>query len=505
MSRGKRTILFIVCILLFLLSAPLVVFYYQGYRFDFGERKITQTGAFYFSVIPRNAKIYLDGQLKKKTDFIFGSAFIENLLPKDYRVQIIKEGYFVWEKTLKIKKQQVTEAKNVVLFPDRIELSTIDDGIKHFYISPDEKNIVFEKTNPVDKSLTSNEADKTDWTLELYNARIKAKAILIKSDDFSKQTSGTPTPFETAKQPISYRLIFSLDSRNILLIVEQEKILRYSLIGLDSAIFFNNTGKNQTSIIDIQDLLANVFPANAVNVSFNPENSREVFFSINKTLFEMDLLKKDISTPLVNNIVDYQVFNKSIYYLDESGFVFMTNPSFNIAEKVNQIPFPLKPELIYQLHILPNYLFIQEGKRLYIFNPESKQFEKFFDDLVGIKLSPDFKKAVLYSTSEIWVLFLEEKTDQPEKKAGEMTFLTRFSEPIKNLFWLGSGYLIFSSNSKIKISEIDERDHLNIIDLAFIDNDYPLKLEDPQWFWNQNEKKIFLLQTEKFYSSEALQ
>jgi len=82
MTKKTRTILFLICLFLFLLIAPSAIFYSQGYRFDFDSKKITQTGGLFLKVFPKSAEIYLDGKLKKKTDFFFGSILIENLLPK---------------------------------------------------------------------------------------------------------------------------------------------------------------------------------------------------------------------------------------------------------------------------------------------------------------------------------------------------------------------------------------------------------------------------------------
>ena len=103
MTKKSRTILFLICLILFLIIAPLAIFYSQGYRFDFETKKITQTGGLFLKVIPKQVEVFVDGKLTKKTDFFFGSALIENLLPKKYRVSVKKEGYLPWEKNLEIR------------------------------------------------------------------------------------------------------------------------------------------------------------------------------------------------------------------------------------------------------------------------------------------------------------------------------------------------------------------------------------------------------------------
>ena len=86
MTERTRTILFLICLFLFLLIAPVTIFYSQGYRFDIDSKKITQTGGLFLKIEPKQVEIYINGKLKKKTDFFFGSALIENLLPRKYKI-----------------------------------------------------------------------------------------------------------------------------------------------------------------------------------------------------------------------------------------------------------------------------------------------------------------------------------------------------------------------------------------------------------------------------------
>ena len=152
MSKKARTILFIICVCLFFATAPAVILYSQGFRFDFEGKKIVQTGALYFKVSPRSAEVYLNNKLKTKTSMITGSVLIETLMPKTYQVKIKKEGYYPWQKNLEIKEAQVTEAKNIVLIPKNSdftlsnqkaeEISEIVSEIAVTATSSDEKKVI---------------------------------------------------------------------------------------------------------------------------------------------------------------------------------------------------------------------------------------------------------------------------------------------------------------------------------------------------------------------------
>jgi len=124
MTKKTRTILFAICVFLFALTAPTVIFYSQGYRFDFATKKIVQTGGLYFKIAPRSAQVYLNGEFKDTTSVFTNSSLVENLLPKTYAVEIRKDGYYSWQKTLEVKEKQVTEAKNITLIPQNINFAT---------------------------------------------------------------------------------------------------------------------------------------------------------------------------------------------------------------------------------------------------------------------------------------------------------------------------------------------------------------------------------------------
>jgi len=289
MQQRTRKILFLICFCLFLSITPIAVFYSQGYRIDWETKKISLTGGLFLKIWPKQANIYLDSKFKKKTDFFFGSALIENLLPKKHKVLVKKEGFYPWEKTLEIKEKTVTTAENIILIPQKPNFTISTQDAEGFWFSPEEK-----------------------------------------------------------EEPLA----------------------------------------------------------------------------------------------------------------------------------------------------LENFIFLKEGKALCLFNESSGVFEKFFEPIKDFKLSPDSKKLVYFSDYEIWILFLKEVKNPSSRRAGEKLFLLRLSEKIRDVSWLNSDYLIFTVSNKIKVSEIDTRDRINIVDLA--------EFENPEIFFNEKDKKLYILSNGNLYQSQAL-
>ncbi|MFH1841517.1 MAG: hypothetical protein ABH800_02030 [Candidatus Nealsonbacteria bacterium] len=140
MTKRKRTALFIFFVFLFFLIAPSIVLYSQGYRFDAEKKYIVQTGAFYIKALPRGNEVFLNDKFEKKSSVITGSIMTENLIPKTYKVEVKKAEYYSWQKNLEIIEKQVTEAKNIILFPENpgFTTSTDKEGFKELVLKTEE-------------------------------------------------------------------------------------------------------------------------------------------------------------------------------------------------------------------------------------------------------------------------------------------------------------------------------------------------------------------------------
>jgi len=512
MTKKTRTILFSICVFLFLVSASVVVFYSQGYRFDFEKKKITQTGAFYFKVLPRSAQIYFDGKLKKDTDFIFGSALIENLLPKTYNIQIKKEGYISWEKTLEIKEKQVTEAKNIVLIPESLGFTVLSKEVKDFFFSPDAKKIILE------------EIRENGWQINLYDLKNNVKSYLVDEHSFIStfryaRVIGEKDIAKGEEVKVDFlSLKFSPDSKRILLKVGLKEEEKYFILDLE---------KTPSDLISLSFLGTDI-----QDIFFNPQIPQKIFFtkpveedksssspfaaarvSEEKTeknkiaqtdLFEADWGTKKISQTILSNLIAYEASGGNIFLISDEGFLFKTDFSGKRQEQLSFSPFPIKKEENLQLLVNFPKILLKEDDNLYFFDQALENFKKLSAPANSFSFSPDLKKIVYFNNYEIWILFLEEKFDQPQRKVGEEIFLTRFSEKIGEVFWLTSHYLVFNAGNKLKIAEIDDRDRINIVDLSphqISGSEGLVEFKDPKIFWNQNNKKLYLFSEKNLYTS----
>lgn len=138
-KSNKQLIISIIIFSGLVIATILVVLYGKGYRFGFGSGKIefNGTGLLVTKSIPDGAQVFINDKLETATDNTI------NLAPGDYKIRIFKEGYFSWEKDVKIQTEVVSRAE-ALLIPSAPKLESISDlGAKDPIIDPTLTKIAF--------------------------------------------------------------------------------------------------------------------------------------------------------------------------------------------------------------------------------------------------------------------------------------------------------------------------------------------------------------------------
>jgi hypothetical protein len=438
----------------------LVLFYSQGYRFDFDEKKFVGTGGLYIQVSNTSAEIYLNGKFIRKTGFLSNAALIKNLLPKKHDIEIRKIDFWSWEKSLSIEEKKVTKIENVLLIKKGIPFSVLTQNLEDFLVSQDEKKILLKKTT-----------EEKNWFLEELLLENGVKRKILTEEDLVKLTQ-SPAEITDWKWDSS--------KNGVLLQITSGEEISYFLLDYIP----------QTPVLSKIDFL----DEKTENISFNPKSDDEFFYLKDQVMFKRDLGNKEhAEQTFLNNLVTFKTTEDNIIWLSTSGFLFKTDYFGQMIEVLNQKPFFIQKEKKYKIEIQNSELFLSENDDLYYLSSEGT-LEKIVEGVQGMKFSPDSKKAVYWNNHEIWIL----EFGSEYKKV----FLTRFSKKIGDCFWLTPYYLIFNVEEEIKISEIDNRDKLNIINLSnesLIRNEENLRI-----FYNELNKKLYILNQEILFSSEPI-
>ncbi len=122
MKKIVRHTIFAFFVLLFLISAPLLLFFATGYRYNFAKGKVEPTGHILVTSLPKNAEVSVNGQLQTDPwQFVLGSshlrtpARLKNLLSGDYSIVLTKDGYWPWQRRVSVSPQTTTFITDVSL------------------------------------------------------------------------------------------------------------------------------------------------------------------------------------------------------------------------------------------------------------------------------------------------------------------------------------------------------------------------------------------------------
>ena len=478
MTKRSRTVLFLVLAFVFLLTAPLTVLFTQGYRFDWETKQIAQVGAFYFKVHPLRAEVHIDEKHTESTDILFGSVLTKKFIPRSYKVQIIKDGYHTWEKTLQIVPKQVTEAKNITLFPQDVQFQTLVADVEHIWRAPNQNEAILKK------------AVKNEWVLSLWDFARNAEYELLRI----RKSSSDITSIEWAS-----------DASKIIIELTDREEARHIIQVLDRAALASQSFPIENPKTTTLDFLGK----NIEQISFSGLSENQLILTKllhnSPVLFLADYESKELLAPLARNITSFTIHEPDIFWLDDQGILWQKDGlSSTPAEALNATPFPIQLELQQQILFFGNQIYIKQEKKLYRLDANKQNFQLISSSAKNPILSPDKRKIALSNDSEISIFFLEDQPEQPKRAKGDQIFLTRFSQTIENLSWVNNHYVIFSFGNTIKILEIDDRDRLNIIDIAqFPDSSITAK-SSPLFFWEANSGILYMKADDRIQASQKL-
>jgi hypothetical protein len=142
----KNIILKTIVLILFVIVLIGVIAYARGYRVNFDEGKLTSTGIVSVSSAPKPAKVYVNGELKGATDVNLTLPFGQ------YTVEVKKDGYTSWEKSISLKGE-IVMSLDAHLFPKNPSLTPLTNlGIvKAVPMGNTDKIILFSQTGDVEK------------------------------------------------------------------------------------------------------------------------------------------------------------------------------------------------------------------------------------------------------------------------------------------------------------------------------------------------------------------
>ena len=227
MKHLRKQLLTPIIVFIFLiLATTLVILYGKGYRIGnifSGHPTVSKTGLLVATSTPDGAQVFINGNLTTATSDTI------DLLPGEYTIRIVKDGYLPWEKKLQIQKEVVTKAE-ALLFPAAPRLAPItNSGIEEPVLDPSHRRIAFR--------IASQSAKKNG----LYVLDMTTNPVLTLQSDTKQLADDITASFSQSK----YR--WSPDGQEIIASISaSEDLATYYLL---KASGYNDTPQNVTEIL----------------------------------------------------------------------------------------------------------------------------------------------------------------------------------------------------------------------------------------------------------------
>ncbi len=407
MKLLHRRIVYSIFVGIFLVAAPLIVFYTMGYRYNLDKGRVQKTGVMKITTVPRGADIYLNG-VKYETSQT--PAKVEYLLPGDYEIKLTKDGYYDWRKKLAVAENGTTFAEKIMLFKKSSAEAITESSTVSWLVSPD-KNMIAVADNLGNVSLIDINSGLMG---EISGGNI----------DVVARISGMPGLRLTAFSPTG----------------------RY-IIGQDS------TGTAPNSyLIDTLLKTAKKLPSSASPAKWAAD--KDLLYALDKSgLSQIDLstmAAKVIAKKISGN--DFYVFGNSLYILTDDGLIKSALNGESTATAAVVSGSGAKIDSIRNNRALisresdGNLQIADLNQKIKTVSVAAKDWEWLDNGMM-----------MIYNDYEIFTFDLG--NNYPE-------LITRVGSKITAAAWHPAGrHIIFSADGKIGIIELDNREFRNITEI----------------------------------------
>lgn len=453
MKARTRYILLAVFILIFLIITPYLLLYSQGYRLDWQRKTLVKTGNLYLVSRPEGALVLLDGKSYKINvleKFLFYKKFfglsrlrsttptlIDHLLPKEYLLTLKKDGYFSWQKRVKIIPEKTIIFRDVLLFAQEPRADFLLETVSNLKISPDREKASF-----------------------LSNSKKDIFVINLQS--------GSKTEFNLKKNLKDFYWL------------SQNKIIAHP------------EGLNNLFVLDLIDnSLTDFGKWLGTNVSIlNPKfySDQEILFHDKKSVYKFNFATKAVETVYFldakgkkySTIIDFIFDGNNLFSLKKSGYDFYLE-GFDLETKrifyQIKIPITSKSKFANWQKIYKNFIAIKDEENFLVINLTEVEIDKVVVLKTKIKNFDVLDSKIIYNDNHE-ISFLNLETRKKE-------IIDRTSEEILKVLWHPKGaYIFILFAQKIKIFELDSKETANYVEynLEKVSDLWPAKIYNYIYF-----------------------
>lgn len=157
-TRPVRLALLSAVIAAFFIITPLILLYAAGFRYDWQNGFLRETGGLSIDILPDTARVSLDGLLLKDTMPVR----LKNITPRKYQIKVSAPGYYDWEKEVTVNAEQTIYIKDIRLLKTALGTQMAPIQFSKISLSPDGHYLLAIKNNNNHQSIFLFNLTKTN-------------------------------------------------------------------------------------------------------------------------------------------------------------------------------------------------------------------------------------------------------------------------------------------------------------------------------------------------------
>ncbi len=381
MNKKTRDWLFRIFVFLFVIITITLSLYATGYRFNLSwplrfDRLLFKTGTLALATTPKGATVTIASETKINSTFsLFKNKEkitpikIKNLLPGDYLIAFSLDGYWPYQKKLKVNPEQTTFLEDVILFKKSLPVNTYSTTPQEINYSPtgnyawlvNDKIIIDLKTEQAFNFKTDS---KINWLDDNKQISDGSKIINLNDNatvDYAGST-GKIAESQMTGDFLIYQVNNNLSALNVRtkttrLLVSNTEIVTYRALG--NILFIITKDKNKTEIksLNLQDnkIIGIATLLNSHSFSFKIENKN---LTLQDNEHKIIYLLTDNSTQIIKDVIRGATVlkwldNNKIAYANESEIylydLIQMKPYLitRLSEKINSLSWSASNYLVY--------------------------------------------------------------------------------------------------------------------------------------------------------------
>ncbi len=367
---------------------------------------------------------------------------VNGIVPGPAAVQIVKDGFYPWRKSIEINEQLIQEFRSILLIPE-----TLPGRLVFGTTTPATAGNVPQKIipSPDDALLALAAKEKTRMVIHIIDAasgrEIRMPLIFgINADiaDIAWNNGGSSLMVKKVERGATSWEILPAAERSSVSLVDS---------------------KTSIPVFDGNKKITTLTRSIIQEVSWSPRSSDEFYLKAGNDLYLWDF-SQNRAKKILENVHSFAVLGNNIFFATENGFlaesdldgkssISLDRPGAFIAEK----PFQFLKNAEGQRAV------IDSAGGLYLENTNTKKFVTINGGVAKARFAENADTLAYVKGSTINQILLADETKQPFRKKYEKAVILDAVTPINDFIWFSkdSMHLIFTTENGAFIAENDPR------------------------------------------------